>query len=120
MAVQFPGGTPRQGWSRRHILRGVAGASAAVGLPRHGRAQAAAQDWRILRAEPGAAGPELRIRRGEELRIRFVNGLSEPSGIEWYGVRTASDSESIPGLRPPLSPGAAADYRFTPRDAGTF
>ncbi|MFX5937859.1 multicopper oxidase domain-containing protein, partial [Acinetobacter baumannii] len=32
-------------------------------------------------------GPTLRARRGEEFRLRFVNGLDEPTALHWHGVR---------------------------------
>ena len=32
-------------------------------------------------------GPTLRIGRGEELRVRVVNDLAEPTSVHWHGVR---------------------------------
>jgi FtsP/CotA-like multicopper oxidase with cupredoxin domain len=32
-------------------------------------------------------GPTLRIGRGEELRVRVVNDVAEPTSVHWHGVR---------------------------------
>ena len=66
-------------------------------------------------------GPTLRVRRGEELRVRLVNGLEEPTAVHWHGVRLANAMDGAPPLtQAPVQPRASFDYRFTPPDAGTF
>jgi FtsP/CotA-like multicopper oxidase with cupredoxin domain len=117
----------------------LAGAAAAVGdfcTPSHARAQTASEDFRLLRAHAGASasgtgpalrydgslpGPTLRAKRGEELRVRLVNALTEPTGIHWHGVRLPNAMDGAPPLtQPAVEPGASFDYRFRPPDAGTF
>jgi FtsP/CotA-like multicopper oxidase with cupredoxin domain len=71
-------------------------------------------------------GPTLRVRRGEELRVRVVggmreNGMREPTAVHWHGVRLPNAMDGSPPLtQAPIQPGANFDYRFTPPDAGTF
>ena len=71
-------------------------------------------------------GPTLRVRRGEELRVRLVggmreNGMREPTAVHWHGVRLPNAMDGSPPLtQAPIQPGASFDYRFTPPDAGTF
>ena len=64
-------------------------------------------------------GPLLRLRKGEELKVRLVNGLAEPTSLCWPGLRIANAMAGIAGLtQPPVPPGGAFDYRFTPPDSG--
>jgi FtsP/CotA-like multicopper oxidase with cupredoxin domain len=118
----------------------LAGAAAAVGdfcTPPHSRAQTASDAFHVLRAHPAGAGasgagpalrydgslpgPTLRVKRGEELRVRLVNALAEPTGIHWHGVRLPNAMDGAPPLtQPAVEPGASFDYRFRLPDAGTF
>lgn len=66
-------------------------------------------------------GPTLRARRGEEFRLRFVNGLDEPTALHWHGMRLDNRMDGVPGLtQQAVAPGASFDIAFTPQDAGTF
>src|SRR6266511_2456348 len=123
-------------FSRRRFLMGLA--VTCLSLP--ARAQQGAPE-RVLRARPGTAmlhgegrpptpiwgydgaapGPVLRVKRGEELRVRLVNELPESTTIHWHGVRLPNAMDGVPDLtQPPVAPGASFDYRFRPPDAGTF
>ena len=74
--------------------------------------------WAIGGRTPG---PDVRLRKGEDLRIRLVNGLDKPLSLHWQGVRNANDSDGVAGLTgDPLAAGAAGEIRFVPPDAGTF
>lgn len=74
----------------------------------------------LLRAGE-AMGPTLRVRRGDELRVRLINDSNRPAAIHWHGCRIANAIDGAPGLtRPPVMPGASLDYRFRSNDAGTF
>jgi FtsP/CotA-like multicopper oxidase with cupredoxin domain len=96
---------------------------------------------RVLRARPGSAalhgedrpptaiwgydgsapGPLLRVRRGEDVRVRLANELPEPTTIHWHGIRLPNAMDGVPDLtQPPVAPGASFEYRFRPPDAGTF
>jgi FtsP/CotA-like multicopper oxidase with cupredoxin domain len=66
-------------------------------------------------------GPLIRLRRGEELRARVANDLTEAITVHWHGVRVPNAMDGVPHLtQPPIAPGTSFDYRFTPPDAGTF
>ena len=78
-------------------------------------------------AEPAATysyaeatpGPLLRLKKGEELKLRFVNRLAEPTALSFPGLRAANASAGYGGLTGPrLAPGASADIRFAPPDSG--
>ncbi len=78
-------------------------------------------------ADPAAAlsyagatpGPLLRLEKGEELKLRLVNKLAEPTALSFSGLRTANAAAGYGGLTGPrLAPGASADLRFTPPDSG--
>jgi FtsP/CotA-like multicopper oxidase with cupredoxin domain len=66
-------------------------------------------------------GPVIRARRGEEITMRLVNGLDEPTALHWHGVRVPNPMDGgVPLTGPPVAPGASVDYRFPVPDAGTF
>ena len=114
--------------SRRWFL--AAAGTACVALPASPRAQA--DGFRVLRAradprlpiwsyDGAVPGPTLRLKRGEELRVRLVNELPEPTTIHWHGVRLPNSMDGVPHLtQAPVAPGASFDYRFRAPDAGTF
>ncbi len=124
--------------SRRRLLAGAV-AAACFNLPGRPKAEIASAGPRILRAQAGAAprrgqvqstalgynrtlpGPTLRVKRGDELFVRLVNELAEPTAIHWHGVRVPNPMDGVIGLtQPAVTPGASFDYRFRPPDAGTF
>ena len=66
-------------------------------------------------------GPELRIRLGDTLRVRFTNRLPQATTIHWHGVRVPNAMDGVPHVtQPPVEPGGTFTYEFTPKDAGTF
>ena len=66
-------------------------------------------------------GPVLRVRRGEELRVTLKNELPQPTTIHWHGVRVPNAMDGVPGVtQPPIRPGETFEYRFVPKDPGTF
>jgi FtsP/CotA-like multicopper oxidase with cupredoxin domain len=74
--------------------------------------------WGYQGAVPG---PLLRVKRGDELRLRLVNELSAATAIHWHGVRVPNLMDGAPGLtQAVVAPGDHFDYRFRPSDAGTF
>ena len=64
-------------------------------------------------------GPVLRIRKGDEIKVRLLNKLTQPTSISWHGVRIANAMDGVAGLtQAPVPPGGSFDYRFTPPDSG--
>ena len=104
-------------------------------------AEKAADGYRVLHARPGQAflrgrgeaatpiwgydgmspGPTLRVKQGEELKVRLVNDLDQSTVIHWHGLRLPNAMDGVPFLtQKPVEPGASFDYHFAPPDAGTF
>ena len=66
-------------------------------------------------------GPLLRFKKGEEVKIRLVNTLDQPTSLNWHGVRIINAMDGVGGLtQEPVPPGGSFDYRFTPPDSGLF
>lgn len=66
-------------------------------------------------------GPELRVRQGDTLAIRFDNATEQPSSVHWHGIRLPNAMDGVPGLTQQLvQPGQAFDYAFKVPDAGTY
>lgn len=131
--------------SRRRLLTGCGLAALAMALPPRLAAQdpveTKADGFRIVRTRPGTAqllgpdrpataiwgydgtvpGPILRVKRGEEVKVRLINGLPEPTLIHWHGLRIPNAMDGVPHLtQMPVQPGTTFDYRFVAPDAGTF
>jgi FtsP/CotA-like multicopper oxidase with cupredoxin domain len=117
---------PLQAPARRRLLIGAGAAAVCSAMPAASRAETAPDGFRILHAgaagyDGAAPGPALRVKRGEELRLRLVNDLPEPTTIHWHGVRLPNAMDGVPVVtQPPIAPGASFDYRFRLPDAGTF
>ena len=66
-------------------------------------------------------GTPLRLRRGEMLEARLVNGLEQGTTVHWHGLRLPNAMDGVPGMTQPIvPPGGQFDYRFPLRDAGTY
>jgi FtsP/CotA-like multicopper oxidase with cupredoxin domain len=66
-------------------------------------------------------GPVIRVRHGDEVRVRLVNQTERPLALHWHGVRNANIMDGVGGLtQEPVAPGKSFDCRFTPPDHGTF
>lgn len=78
----------------------------------HGRADA-------VRPASGYLGPTLDLRRGERVRIEFVNHLDEPSIVHWHGMIVPERDDGHPRFA--IDPGRQYVYDFTVRNpAGTY
>ncbi|MBI3437000.1 MAG: multicopper oxidase family protein [Proteobacteria bacterium] len=130
---------------RREFLCGVGASFALLAQPSRviakDGASAAQNEFRVVTARTGYAsllgasgpptdiwgydgtcpGPLLKVRRGEEMKVRLVNALPEPTTIHWHGLRLRNAMDGAPNLTQlPVPPGSSFDYRFTARDSGTF
>ena len=67
-------------------------------------------------------GPVLRWQEGQPVTIRVRNHLPDAAtSIHWHGVLVPADMDGVPGLSfPGIPPGGTFDYRFTPRQRGTY
>ncbi|AWV88676.1 multicopper oxidase family protein [Bradymonas sediminis] len=66
-------------------------------------------------------GPVLRVKLGEEVLVRFKNDLPQATTIHWHGVRVPNAMDGVPGVtQDAIEPGESFEYRFVPKDAGTF
>ena len=64
-------------------------------------------------------GPLIRLRQGEELRLKFTNKRIEPTTLSFPGLRAANAAAGIGGLiQDRLKPGASAEIRLVPPDSG--
>ncbi|MGF1594418.1 MAG: multicopper oxidase family protein [Kiloniellaceae bacterium] len=140
MSLRTPGSSRRQFTRRRLLQGGLALSTFGLALP---RLPAAAQSTepRLLTAAPGEAqlleagrpktrvwaydgttpGPLLRVRQGEEVNVRLVNNLPQPTTLHWHGIRIDNAMDGVPHLtQHAVQPGESFDYRFTVPDAGTF
>src|SRR4029077_14430837 len=115
-----------QSVSRRSVVLGAGAAIAAAVL-----ASAQLDGFRVLRARTGTAqlrgpdggvtpirgfegavpGPVLRVKRGEELKVRLVNELVTDTGMHWHGVRVPNAMDGVVGLtQATVGPGENFDY----------
>jgi FtsP/CotA-like multicopper oxidase with cupredoxin domain len=78
-------------------------------------------------AEPAAAcayggaipGPLIKLKQGEELRLRFANRLDQPTTLSFPGLRAANAAAGIGGLtQERLKGGGSAEIRLVPPDPG--
>lgn len=46
----------------------------------------------------GLPGPEIRIKRGERIRVNFSNQLEEPTSVHWHGIRIENSMDGVAGL----------------------
>ena len=66
-------------------------------------------------------GPEIRVKKGERVRVRFTNRLEEPTSIHWHGIRIDNAMDGVSGLtQDPVEPGGSFVYDFVAPDAGTY
>ena len=124
---------------RRHILSGLLAITYTTLASRRGKGATDASNARLLHARPNASpataaaapllwgyegvvpGPTLEVRRGEEVWVRVINELPEPTAVHWHGVRLANAMDGAPPLtQQPIAPGESFDYRFIAPDAGTY
>src|SRR5438270_7890946 len=66
-------------------------------------------------------GPVLRAKAGEEIAVRLVNKLDQPTSLHWHGVRIDNAMDGVVGLtQKPVMPSATFDYRFKAADSGLY
>ena len=104
---------PETGADGFRIVRARAGSATL-----RGDGQASTPIWGYQGRVPG---PTLRVKQGDEVRVRLVNELPEPTVVHWHGLRLPNAMDGVPHLtQRPIAPGSSFDYRFRAPDAGTF
>ena len=67
------------------------------------------------------AGPLLRLKEGQNVRIAVTNQLAEDTSIHWHGLLVPFQMDGVPGLSfPGIKPGQSYVYEFPVRQAGTY
>lgn len=84
------------------------------------QASVLAGDSASVTALPGSyLGPIIRAKKGQRLRVRLRNGLTEPTIIHWHGLHVPADMDGHP--RSAIGPGQEYIYEFDVTDrAGTY
>ena len=66
-------------------------------------------------------GPEIRVREGDQLRIRVENLLRQPTSIHWHGLLVPAGMDGVPGVsNDPIAAGRVFVYEFPIRQTGTY
>jgi FtsP/CotA-like multicopper oxidase with cupredoxin domain len=66
-------------------------------------------------------GREIRVRRGEILKVELKNQLPEPTSIHWHGIALRNDMDGVPGLtQDDIGVGTSFTHEFAVPDAGTY
>ncbi|MEO3757152.1 multicopper oxidase family protein [Mycobacterium sp. B14F4] len=64
---------------------------------------------------------EIRLRRGQTLKVPVSNGLPQPTSVHWHGLAIPNAMDGVPVLtQPAIAPGDRFDYEFVVPDAGTY
>jgi FtsP/CotA-like multicopper oxidase with cupredoxin domain len=80
-----------------------------------------APETRVWGYDGRVPGPEIRLRRGQRLRVEVENRLDQETTVHWHGLRIPNAMDGVPYLtQPPIPPGGRFVYDFEPPDAGTF
>lgn len=104
--------------------------SASANVPRIKTFDLKAQefDWEIATGKVVRAwgynehipGPEIRVREGDDVRIRLQNDLPVPTTIHWHGINVHPAMDGVAGLsQAAIEPGAEFIYEFTATPAGS-
>lgn len=65
--------------------------------------------------------PLIRLREGQDVRLRVTNTLDEDTSIHWHGLLLPFQMDGVPGISfPGIGPGETFDYQFPVRQAGTY
>jgi len=75
----------------------------------------------VLAYNGSVPGPLLRFKKGDEVKVRLINKLDQPTSLTWHGMRIDNAMDGVAGLtQKPVQPGESFEYRFTPPDSGLY
>ncbi|HEY6132111.1 MAG TPA: multicopper oxidase domain-containing protein, partial [Halioglobus sp.] len=80
------------------------------------------QTVRVFAYNGQVPGPEIRVKRGDRVIVRFKNQLPDgfASTIHWHGVELNNQSDGTEHTQDPVDPGETYVYDFIAPRAGTF
>jgi suppressor of ftsI len=80
----------------------------------------AGQPSRFWAYNASVPGPLIEVREGDQVHIRFINNLSQPSTLHWHGLPVPPEQDGNP--HDPVPAGGERTYTFTlPKgSAGTY
>lgn len=68
-----------------------------------------------------APGPEIRVKKGEKVRVTLKNELPSPVSIHWHGYPVPNKMDGVPGVtQDAVAPGKNFTYSFVADKAGTY
>ncbi|HEY0271427.1 MAG TPA: copper resistance system multicopper oxidase [Sphingomonas sp.] len=81
-------------------------------------------DGRVARAigtNGTVPGPLIRLREGQDVRLRVTNALDTTSSLHWHGLLVPPQYDGVPGVSfPGITPRSTFLYEFPIRQAGTY
>lgn len=112
-AAALPQVTLAQGQDGFLELRAVAGEAKL-----YGEKGGASPLWLYNNRLPG---PEIRVKQGDRVKVRFINELDQPTSVHWHGIRIDNAMDGVAGVtQQAVQPGESFDYDFLAPDAGTY
>ncbi|WP_445291465.1 multicopper oxidase family protein [Bacillus cereus] len=74
--------------------------------------------WTFNGSSPG---PEIRVKKGEKVKVTLKNELSAPVSIHWHGYPVQNNMDGIPGVtQDAVEPGKSFTYEFEANVPGTY
>lgn len=74
--------------------------------------------WTFNGSSPG---PEIRVKKGEKVKVTLKNELSAPVSIHWHGYPVPNNMDGIPGVtQDAVEPGKSFTYEFEANVQGTY
>ena len=65
-------------------------------------------------------GPEIRVKKGDRVRIHIKNNIPEGTAIHWHGLLVPNDQDGVETItQPSIEPGSTYTYEFTVPNSGT-
>lgn len=66
-------------------------------------------------------GPQIRMKKGDTIRIILTNKLPEATSIHWHGMKVPNDQDGVPGVTQlAIHPGETYTYEFKATQTGTY
>lgn len=73
----------------------------------------------VFTYDGGLPGPLLRVKAGDDVKLRLLNKLEQPTSLHWHGLRGVNAMDGIGGLtQKPVAPGEMFDVAFKAVDPG--